>query len=278
MRQTARELKLSFFPFAFQLLLFFTPLILIVVVSFKKSTVFGDVTSEWSLESFRQVFELNSVLLFFKTLNFALISTVICLAISIPVAWYMSQASKAMQRLLLVLIVFPFWTSFLIRIYAWKVILHPEGFLKKILFSLGFVSANETLLYRPEAVILVLVYIHLPFAIIPLYVAFEKFDKRLLEASRDLGASFLLSFFSVVLPSVSRALITASILVFIPAFGSYIVPDLVGGASGSMIGNTIADKVFLERNLPLASAFSTVLSLLILIPTLSLFKSEKGNA
>jgi spermidine/putrescine transport system permease protein len=160
----------------------------------------------------------------------------------------------------------PFWTSFLIRIFAWKVLLHPEGMLKAALVGLGLISEQAPLLYTPGAVLLVMVYTFLPFAILPIYAAAEKFDFRLLEAARDLGASPLRAFVLVFLPGIRSGLLTAFLVVFIPALGSYVIPDLVGGPGGEMLGNKIAQRVFVDRNLPQASALSVLLILAVLLP------------
>jgi spermidine/putrescine transport system permease protein len=167
---------------------------------------------------------------------------------------------------LMLLVIVPFWTSFLIRIFAWKVLLHPEGALKGALVGLGLVSEQAPLLYTPGAVLLVMVYTFLPFAILPIYAAAEKFDFQLLEAARDLGAGRLRAFASVLLPGIRRGLVTAFLVVFIPALGSYVIPDLVGGPGGEMLGNKIAQRVFVDRNLPQASALSALLILAVFVP------------
>ncbi len=168
----------------------------------------------------------------------------------------MARASERRRRILLMLIIVPFWTSFLIRIFAWKSLLHPEGLVKKALVALGLAGPETSLLYNAGAVLLVMVYTYLPFAILPIYAAAEKFDFRLIEAARDLGARPFQAFRRVFLPGIRRGLLTAVLVVFIPALGSYVIPDLVGGPSSEMIGNKIAQRVFVDRNLPHASALS----------------------
>jgi len=180
------------------------------------------------------------------------------------------------------LIIVPFWTNFLIRIFAWKVLLHPEGAIKKILAFSGLIGPQASLLYNAGAVVLVTVYTFLPFTILPIYAAAEKFDFQLLEAARDLGARRLQAFARVFLPGIQRGLITAVLFVFIPALGSYVIPDIVGGPSGEMIGNKIAQRVFVDRNLPQASALSVILILSVLAPLLTVLvlqrKKEKPEA
>jgi spermidine/putrescine transport system permease protein len=189
----------------------------------------------------------------------------------------MARVSPRWRRLLLLLVVVPFWTSFLIRVFAWKVLLHPDGLLRQILMWLHLVGPNTSLLYRPEAVLLVMVYTYLPFAILPIYAAAEKFDFRLIEAARDLGAHQLRAFFSVFLPGIRRGLMTAILVVFIPTLGSYVIPDIVGGPNSEMIGNKIAQRTFVDRNLPHASGLSALLTLAVLAPmTAALFMRRRG--
>ena len=171
-----------------------------------------------------------------------------------------------MREIFLVLVIVPFWTNFLIRIIAWKVLLHPDGFIKKILVTLSLADANSILLYRPETVLIVLVYSHLPFAILPIYAAAEKFDFSLIEAARDLGASRFQAFRKVFIPGISSGIVAAFIVVLIPSLGSYVIPELVGGASVEMIGSKIAQRSFVDRNLPHASALSALLMLTVFIP------------
>jgi spermidine/putrescine transport system permease protein len=163
-------------------------------------------------------------------------------------------------------VIVPFWTSFLVRVFAWKLLLHPEGTIKHTLVWLGLASQDTSLLYRPGAVLLVSVYSFLPFAILPIYAAAEKFDYRLVEAARDLGAGAFRAFRSVFLPGIRRGLLTATLVVFVPSLGSYVIPDLVGGPTSDMVGNKIAQRTFSDRNLPQASALSALLTLAVLAP------------
>ena len=164
------------------------------------------------------------------------------------------------------LIIVPFWTNFLIRIYAWKVFLHPDGILKKALVLIGLIPEETMLLYNQWAVLAVMIYTYLPFAILPIYAAADKFDFALLDAAKDLGASSLQAFRKVFVPGVSKGIWTAVMVVLIPAFGAYLIPDLVGGPTSELIGDKIAQRVFTERNLPHASALSAVLMLAVFIP------------
>ena len=156
------------------------------------------------------------------------------------------------------------------RIFAWKVLLHPEGMLKHALVFLGLVSPDTSLLYNAYAVLLVMVYTELPFAILPIYAAAEKFDFRLVEAAKDLGATSFRAFRSVFLPGIRVGLLTAFLMVFIPSLGSYVIPDIVGGPTSEMIGNKIAQRTFVDRNLPHAAGLSALLTLAVLVPMVAI--------
>jgi spermidine/putrescine transport system permease protein len=166
----------------------------------------------------------------------------------------------------MLLVIIPFMTSFLVRIFAWKVLLHPEGLIKHGLVLMGLARSDTSLLYTPGAVLLVMVYTSLPFAILPVFAAAEKFDFHLIEAARDLGASPPGAFFRVFIPGISRALFTSVVVVLIPSLGSYVIPDVVGGPNSEMLGNKIAQRTFSDRNLPHASGLSAILTLAVLIP------------
>jgi spermidine/putrescine transport system permease protein len=169
------------------------------------------------------------------------------------------------------LVIVPFWTNFVIRVAAWRIILHPEGFIRLGLVDLGVIGPDTLLLYNEAAVLLVMVYTHLPFAILPLYAAAERFDYGLLEAARDLGAGGFRAVMRIFVPGVSRGVFTAMALVLIPALGSYVIPDLLGGPSDEMIGNKIAQRTLGNRNLPQAATLSIALLAITLVPILVVF-------
>jgi spermidine/putrescine transport system permease protein len=171
-----------------------------------------------------------------------------------------------LRQTLLMLIIIPFWTNFLIRVFAWKSIMHPDGIIKRTLLFLGLVEPNTQLLYNDYSILVVLIYTHLPFAILPIYAAAEKFDFRLMEAARDLGAGALRAFWSIFVPGIRRGLMTALLMVLIPAMGSYVIPDIMGGPTSEMIGNKIAQRTFSDRNLPQASALAALLTFTVLGP------------
>jgi spermidine/putrescine transport system permease protein len=182
----------------------------------------------------------------------------------------MARVNPARRRMVLLLVILPFWTSFLVRIFAWKVLLHPEGMLKNALVFLGLIAPETSLLYNAYAVLLVMVYTELPFAILPIYAASEKFDFRLIEAAKDLGATSFRAFRSIFLPGIRVGLLTAFLMVFIPSLGSYVIPDIVGGPTSEMIGNKIAQRTFVDRNLPHAAGLSAFLTVAVLIPMVAI--------
>jgi spermidine/putrescine transport system permease protein len=255
------------FPSLFWLSLFFViPTILVFAIALRPANPYGGIGRGWTLANLRLLFNANYLDVAWRTLWISFLSAVICLALSIPVGYYLARVSRRWKNIFLLLIIVPFWTNFLIRIFAWKVLLHPEGVIKKVLVLLGLSAPGGSLLYNSGAVVLVTVYTFLPFTILPVYAASEKFDFHLLEAARDLGARPLQAFYRIFLPGIRTGLITASLFVLIPALGSYIIPDLVGGPGAEMIGNKIAQRVFVDRNLPQASALSVVLILAVLAP------------
>ncbi|MFT3991809.1 MAG: ABC transporter permease [Luteolibacter sp.] len=242
------------------------PSLLVLIIAFRTTDPSGGIGSEWTLSQFHVFTEKSIHLLLWRTFWISGVTTVLCLVFSLPVAWFVARTKPVWRSRLLLLIIVPFWTNFLIRVFAWNQILHSEGPFARSLRAIHLLGENESLLFNPGAVILVSVYTYLPFAILPLYAAAEKFDYALLDAARDLGAGAFRSFWSVFLPGVRKGIATATLIVFVPMLGSYVVPDLVGGTDGQMIGNKIAQRNFADRNLPAASAMAAVLSLCVLAP------------
>ncbi len=254
------------------------PTVLVFVIAFRPSNPYGGIGAGWTLDTVRALAMPSYLAIAWRTLWMSLLTTAICLLLALPAGYTIARAPERWRNRLLLLVIIPFWTSFLVRVFAWRSLLHPEGPLKKALDALGLVGPDATLLYNPAAVVLVMVYTFLPFTILPIYAAAEKFDFRLVEAARDLGARPFQSFRQVFLPGIRRGLVTAVLVVFIPALGSYIIPDLVGGPSGEMLGNKIAQRVFSDRDLPHASALSAVLVLAVLAPLVAvLVLQRKGK-
>ncbi|MGZ5423999.1 MAG: ABC transporter permease [Candidatus Aminicenantales bacterium] len=254
------------------------PTLLVFVIAFRPANPYGGIGRGWTLDTIRALATPNYLLIAWRTLWISLLTTAICLLLALPAGYTIARAPERWRNRLLLCVIIPFWTSFLVRVFAWRSLLHPEGPVKKALEAIGLVGPEATLLYHPAAVVLVMVYTFLPFTILPIYAAAEKFDFRLVEAARDLGARPFQSFRKIFLPGIRRGVVTAVLVVFIPALGSYIIPDLVGGPSGEMIGNKIAQRVFSDRNLPHASALSAVLVLAVLAPLVAvLVLQRKGK-
>lgn len=255
---------------------FVVPLLIILVYSFLKKALYGGVDWQFSLEAYRQVFNPNYAIVLFRTIKLSLISTLITILLALPCGYAVARSSK--QTLILILIMIPFWTNSLIRIFAWMSILSSDGVLSSLLRQWGILKETTTLLYNQGAVVLVSVYMYLPYAILPIFTSIDRFDFSLLEAARDLGATKAESMFKVLLPSIKTGIITAIIFTFIPIFGAYTVPLLVGGKDSYMIGNIIVDQINKTRNWPLAAAFSLVITVLSMLGVLWMLLSNKKDA
>lgn len=268
MSNKRQELGTTLPSFGWLALFVLIPTLLVLGIAFRETDPAGGIGSGWTLDQFKVFTEKSTLILLGRTLWISGTVTAICLVLALPVAWFISRVSPAWRPRLLLLVIVPFWTNFLIRVFAWNQILHSEGPLAKFFRAIHLLGENESLLFNSGAVVLVSVYTYLPFAILPLYSAAEKFDFSLLDAARDLGAGAFRSFRSVFLPGIRKGITTAIVIVFVPMLGSYVIPDLVGGTDGQMIGNKIAQRNFADRNLPAASAMSAVLTLFVLAPML----------
>jgi len=253
------------------------PTAIVFMVAFKPTDNYGGIGPGWTLETLRHLANPNYPAIVWRTVVQSFLTTTICILLAVPAGFFIARANRFWRQLLLLLVIVPFWTSFLIRIFAWKVLLHPEGLIKQLLVFLHMIGPEVSLLYNSGAVLLVMVYTFLPFAILPIYAAAEKFDFHLLEAARDLGAHQWQAFFRVFIPGIRRGLLTAILVVFIPALGSYVIPDIVGGPNAEMIGNKIAQRVFVDRNLPHASGLSAFLILAVLVPLLAVLALQKSR-
>lgn len=256
MKRRTNELLLTLPSMAWLTVFFFIPAIIVIVLACKPADAQGGVSAGWTLENFRALADPQYLPIIWRTFWISAMSSVICVVLALPAAWAIAQAGATWRNLLLLLVLIPFWTNFLVRIFAWKSLLHPDGIIEHIATALHLVEEGEPLLYNSFAVLLVMIYTQLPFAILPIYAAAEKFDFTLLEAARDLGASRLRAVVSVLLPGISRGIGAAALMVFVTAIGMYVVSDIVGSADSEMIGNKIAQRVQSDRNLPLASALA----------------------
>jgi len=210
------------------------------------------------------------------SLKVAAVSTVFCLLLGYPMAYVIARAGGAWRRVLLMLIVLPFWTSFLLRVYAWIGLLKHNGVINNILIYLGIIHEPLTMLQTDFAVYIGIVYSYLPFMILPLYANLEKHDAALLEAAADLGARPLTAFLRVTLPQSVSGIVAGSLLVFIPAVGEYVVPSLLGRSDQLMIGRVLSDEFFENRDWPLASAVAILMLLLLVVPIM-LFQRSSGR-
>ncbi|MBR4630397.1 MAG: ABC transporter permease [Treponema sp.] len=241
---------------------FIAPILIILAYSFLKKGLYGGVEMEFSLKAFRQMLNPTYGMILLRTLWIAVISSALTLLIAFPCGYAMARSNH--QTLLLFLVIITFWTNSLIRIFAWMSILGNDGSLNRLLMFLHITDDYIQFLYNQNAIILVSVYMYIPYAILPLFTAIDRFDFSLLEAARDLGATKFQSVRMILIPSVRGGLVSAMIFTFIPIFGAYSVPLLVGGTDSAMIGNIIVDQVTKTRNWPLACSFSLMLTVLSL--------------
>jgi putrescine transport system permease protein len=196
----------------------------------------------------------------------AALSTAISLLIGYPIAYAMARARRSVRPILLMLVILPFWTSFLIRVYAWIGILKPEGLLNQFLLWLGLIGQPLIITNTNWAVFIGIVYSYLPFMVLPLYASLEKLDHTLLEAAADLGSPPLRSFWQITFPLSLPGVVAGSMLVFIPAVGEFVIPDLLGGSSTLMIGKTLWDEFFHNRDWPMASTVAVILLIVLVVP------------
>ncbi|PIE14268.1 MAG: putrescine ABC transporter permease PotH [Rhodobacterales bacterium] len=215
---------------------------------------------------------------YWSSIKVAFFSTLISLLIAYPMAYYMARSPARKRNILLLLVVLPFWTSFLLRVYAWIGILKTSGILNHILLSLGIISEPLVMIQTNFAVYIGIVYTYLPFMILPLFSNLVKLDNSLLEASSDLGASRIGSFFRITLPLSVNGIIAGSMLVFIPVIGEFVIPDRLGGPDTLMIGKVLWDDFFHGRDWPLASSVATVMLVLLLLPIMLLRHAQAASA
>ena len=249
---------------ALLVLLFYLPQLLMLVVSLGRRTAYGGVERSLSIANYLRALEPLYLAILWRSLVLAAVTTALCLLVAYPVAWWIARRAPARWRnALLALVILPFWTSFLVRMYAWIVLLRSEGVVNLVLGAAGLPRAD--LLYNDFAVLLGQLYGELPFMIIPLYVSLEKLDPSLLEAAADLGADARRTFTRVVVPQTMPGIVAGCVLVFIPSLGAYLAPDLLGGGKTAYIGNLIQSQFAVARDMPFGAALSFVLSLVVVL-------------
>ncbi len=258
-------------------LFFLIPIFIVFIYSFLTKGVYGGVEFKFTLNSFKVFSNPLFLKIVYKTFWVSLLVTIITVVMAVPTAYYIVR-SKYKEKLIY-LIIIPFWTNFLIRIYAWVAILGTNGFVNSFLKKIGLIDTPIQFLYNMGAIILISVYTSLPFAILPLYATIDKFDFALVEAARDLGATNSQAFFKVFLPNIKSGIITASIFTFVPMLGSYVVPKLVGGTDSIFLGNLIARYLTETRDWPMASTISSALIFItVFIIGYASLKKKKGEA
>ena len=264
-------------PVAVWITAFFAiPLCIICVYSFLKKGLYGGVVFSFSLDAYRALSNPAFLKVALITVILSAAATIIALLLALSTAYFIARSPY--KTMLLFLVIIPFWTNFLIRIYAWIAILGNNGFLNNVLLRFGIAHGYTQFLYNHYAVIVVLVYTYLPFAILPLYSSIEKFDFSLLEAARDLGATKTQSMIKVLLPNIKAGIATAILFTFIPAFGQFAVPQLVGGRDSYMMGNIIVRELTVTRNWPLSSSISMVLTLITTIGVVLFLRFNAGSS
>ena len=261
-------------PATLYLVIFFlAPLVIVFIYSFLKRGPYGQLVWEFNLQNYVRVLDPLYLNIFWNSLILALACTIGCLLMAYPFAYYIARRPSARTRnILLVFVMIPFWTNFLIRPYAWRVILGGDGPINAVLLRLGIIQEPLTLLFTNGAVLVGLIYGYLPFMVLPLYAAIDRIDFSLMEAANDLYANGWQAFRKVLLPLSMPGVIAGSILVFIPSLGAFVTPDLLGGGKSVMIGNLIQSQFLTARDWPFGSAISMVLMAVVLIATLVYFR------
>lgn len=258
--------KLLVIPTLAWLSLFFVvPFLIVLMISFLGRTPYGQLVFTFTLENYQRFFEPLYLNILVYTFIMAMVVTFLTFLLSYTLAYAIARADKKYQRIGLLLVMIPFWINFLIRSYAWVIILRSQGIVNSLLLKLGIIEVPLTLLYNDFAVLLGLVYAMLPFMILPIYVSIEQLDNKLLEAASDLGATPLKSFLKITLPLTLPGIAAGSILVFISTLGMFVVPDIMGGAKSSLIGNLIQNQFLGARNWPFGSALSVLLAILSMV-------------
>ncbi len=278
-------------PYLWLILLFMLPFLIVFKISFAEMAraipPYTDLIT-WADDqlsvalNFANYFQLTDDPLYaeayLQSLQIAAVSTLCCLAIGYPLAWAVAHSKASTRNILLLLVILPSWTSFLIRVYAWMGILKNNGVLNNVLMWLGIIDQPLTILHTNLAVYIGVVYAYLPFMVLPIYTALTRIDYSLVEASLDLGARPLKTFFSVIVPLTKGGIIAGSMLVFIPAVGEFVIPELLGGPDSIMIGRVLWQEFFNNRDWPVASSVAIVMLLLLIVPIMWFHKYQNKTA
>jgi spermidine/putrescine transport system permease protein len=254
---------------------FLLPLLIIALFSLLTPGLYGGV--EWAFyhwnygrifgwaDGIIEIYEPVYLQILGRSLGFAAVTVGLCLVLCYPVAFWVSRLPIRLRLIFLFLITLPFFSSLIVRLYAWLLILKPSGIMNTVLMGAGLISEPLEILYTPAAVVLGMVYVMVPFMFLPLYSAVDNLDRALIEASMDLGATRTQTFIKVILPQTLPGILGGSVIVFIPAVGNFIVPDVLGGAKGLMIGNLVEQQFLSARNWPFGSALSMIVMAVVLV-------------
>jgi len=257
---------LVFAPLAIWLLLFvILPTGMLVALSFAEQRGLGTIHFTWTLDNYARAFQWTWLKVLSVSVWYAFLTTIICMVLGYPVAYYIGRSGPRTREILLALVMIPFWTSFLIRTYAWITILSKEGLLNTVLMSMNIVSEPLTLMYTPFASVLGLVYNFLPFMILPIYSSVERLDGAMIEAAHDLGAGPVRAFSQVIIPLTSPGIAAGALLVFIPSIAMFAITNLMGGGSQPTIGQVIYNQFTAGRNQPFGAALGTLLLMIFIL-------------
>lgn len=261
-----KEFHLLLMPPLFWLLIFFiVPLIIVMVYSVSYKELYGGITPGFTFEHYKAIGDKMYLMIFLRSFWYAFLTTLITLFIAFPVAYYMAFASVKVKMLVIMMIVIPFWTNFLIRMYALMTIMGESGLINDTLIRLGIISQPLHLFNNTFSVLAGFIYWNLPFMILPIFSSLDRLDVSLLEASLDLGASKTQSFWHITLPYSIPGLVAGIIFVFVPTMGNFIIPEFMGGTDNYMIGNLITSQYVQARNWPFGSALSVVMIFMVMI-------------
>ena len=262
---------------AWLIIFFVLPLVIVLVVSFMSRGRGGVALPPFTLEHYQRTFGVFFIILR-RSISLAALTTVVCLLIGYPLAFFIStRRRRLVQQLTLFLVILPFWTNFLIRTYAWRILLGEQGTINGLLLSLGLISEPLKMLNTQFAVLVGLVYGFLPFMVLPIFASVERFNFRYVDAAHDLGANDLRTFLRVVLPLTMPGVLAGCALVFIPSVGAFVTPDLLGGTKGLMIGNLINNQFGGSGNMPLGSALSIVMMAVVMLSLLVYVFANRRN-
>ncbi|MCC3412815.1 MULTISPECIES: ABC transporter permease [unclassified Microcoleus] len=267
------NLLLLLFPASAWLSVFFVlPVLIVLLYSFLERGTYGGITWVFTLSNYQRLFSWVFLGVIGRSLFLAFLTTAACLLVGYPLAFFIATRPPRWRNALLLLIIIPFWTNFLVRTYAWIILLRSEGVVNIALQNLQIITEPLNLLFTPFAVAIGLIYGYLPFMVLPLYSSIERFNFSLVEAAQDLGANDIRTFWRVFLPLTTRGIVAGSILVFVPAVGAFITPDILGGSKTIMVGNLIQNQFMKSRDWPFGSALSMLLTVIILVPVLIYFR------